>query len=213
MSKAKLIKVRERFWGVADTDIVARGTAVLTALTGNTNFPSVPVDLAALRLALDTFAASIAQAADGSKKVIADKSRQRKTVIEMLRLLGRYVEIESKNDLAILQTSGFQAISTTRAPAQPLSEKIRKIEHGPNRGQVVVWLLSVRGAVSYQIRYAPSVNGATPTTWNEKLVAQVKAPAVLTGLTPGTTYAFQARAALKNSMYTDWTDSLTFICT
>jgi hypothetical protein len=44
-------------------------------------------------------------------------------------------------------------------------------------------------------------------------VARVKTPAVINGLTPGVKYAFQARAALRNSSYTDWSDSVTFICT
>jgi hypothetical protein len=40
----------------------------------------------------------------------------------------------------------------------------------------------------------------------------VKAPVVLKGLTPATTYLFQARA-LVNNTYTDWSDSISFICT
>jgi hypothetical protein len=56
------------------------------------------------------------------------------------------------------------------------------------------------------------VNGVA-TAWTEQPVGQVKSPVVLTGLTPGTNYAFQARATLKNNTYTDWSDSVTFICT
>src|SRR5205814_774366 len=120
---------------------------------------------------------------------------------------------QSQGDMSIFQTSGFQAASTTKASAQSLSEKIRKIDHGTNSGQVLIWVRSLRGALSYQIRYAPVINGATPVNWTEQVVTQVKSPAVLTGLTPVTTYAFQARAALKGNTYTDWTDSVTFVCT
>src|SRR5438477_4115363 len=126
----KVIHVLERFWGVNDTEVVARGNAVQTNMTGNSYFTNPPVDLATLKAAVDSLHAMIAQAADGSKKVIAEKNKQRATVINMLRMLGRYVEIQSQDDMSIFQTSGFQAASTTRAPAQPLSEKIRKIEHG-----------------------------------------------------------------------------------
>jgi len=213
MATQKVIHVLERFSGVADTDVVARGNAIQTSLTGNSHFANAPVDLAVLKTNLDTLAALIAQAADGSKKVIAEKNKQRATVIDMLRLLGRYVEIQSQGDMSIFQTSGFQAASTTKASAQPLSEKIRKIDHGTNSGQVLIWVRSIRGALSYQIRYAPVVNGVTSANWTEQLVTQVKSPVVLTGLTPVTTYAFQARAALKGNTYTDWTDSVTFVCT
>ena len=37
-------------------------------------------------------------------------------------------------------------------------------------------------------------------------------PLILTGLTAATTYLLQARALIKNT-YTDWSDSITFICT
>jgi hypothetical protein len=213
MSNRKVIRVLERFSGVADTEVVARGNAVQTNMTGNSHFTNAPVDLAVLKTNLDTLAALMAQAADGSKKVIAEKNKQRATVIDMLRMLGRYVEIQSQGDMAIFQTSGFQAAPATKASAQPLSEKIRKIARGTNTGQCIIWVQPVRGAVSYSIRYGASMNGAVPANWTEQLVAQVKTPAVLTGLTTGTTYAFQARAALKGNTYTDWSDSVTFVST
>jgi len=213
MSNQKVIHVLERFSGVTDTDVVVRGSTVQTNMTGNSHFTNAPVDLAVLKTNLDTLAALIALAADGSKKVIAEKNKQRATVIDSLRLLGRYVEIQSQGDMAIFQTSGFQAAPTTKAAAQPLSEKIRKIARGTNSGQVIIWVRPVRGAVSYSIRYGASINGAVPASWTEQLVAQVKTPAVLTGLTTGTTYAFQARAALKDSTYTDWSDSVTIVST
>jgi hypothetical protein len=210
---AKVIHVLERFSGVSDTEVAARANTVQINMTGNSHFPNPPVDLAALKTATDTLTALIAQAADGSKKVIAEKNKQRATVIDMLRMLGRYVEVQSQLDMSIFQTSGFQAASTTKASSQPLSEKIRKIEHGSNTGQISLWVRSVRGALSYVVRYGPSVNGAAPATWSEQVVTEVKTPVVLNGLTPATTYAFQARAALKGNTYTDWSDSVTFVCT
>lgn len=213
MSTMKVIHVLERFSGVSDTDVAVRSNTVQINLTGNLHFPNPPVDLAALKTATDTLTALIAQAADGTKKVIAEKNKQRAPVIAMLRMLGRYVEIQSQGDMAIFQTSGFQAASTTKVLAQPLSKNIRKIAHGSNSGQILIWAQSIRGALSYQIRYAASVNGAAAANWTEQLIAQVRTPALLTGLTPGTKYAFQARAALKGNTYTDWSDSVTFICT
>jgi hypothetical protein len=87
------------------------------------------VDLAALKTAIDTFSALIAQALDGSKKVIAQKNKQRHALTKMLKLLGRYVEVTSNGDMAIFQTSGFQAAAPKTTPA-PLTEKIRKVQHG-----------------------------------------------------------------------------------
>ena len=172
----------------------------------------MPVDLATLKTNIESFSALIAESLDGSKKVIAEKNKQRQVVITTLRLLGRYVEGACKNDMAIFQTSGFEPASTTKVVLPPLSEKIRKIEHGANSGQIAVWVKAVPDAVSYELRFAAIGNGGTPSAWTNVPVAIVKTPTIVNGLTPGTTYTFQARALAKDG-YTDWSDSLTFICT
>ena len=103
---------------VSDEGVVSRATAIQTNMTGNVHFPSPPADLAALKTSIDTLSALIAQALDGSKKVIAQKHKQRDVVIRMLRMLGRYVEVASNGDMAIFQTGGFQPASTTKTTSQ-----------------------------------------------------------------------------------------------
>jgi Fibronectin type III domain len=197
----------------SDAEVVSRATAVQTNMTGNANFPTPPVDLAALKTAIDSLLALMAEALDGSKKVVAEKNKQRHAVIKMVRLLGRYVEYNCKDDMAIFQSSGLQAASTTKNRTQPLSEKIRKLEHGANSGQIAVWLRRVRGASSYELHYGSAASGGgPPASWTTQIVTRVKAAVTLSGLTPGTTYVFQARALLKEG-YTDWSDSVTLMCT
>ena len=212
MATTKNIKAMDGFTGVKDTDVAARGATVLTALTGNSKFPNSPVDLTAFKGDLDSFNALIAQAAGGSKAVIASKNKQRQTVIQMLRLLARYVEVTSNGDMSVFQTSGFQAATSTRTKSQPLSEKIRKIDHGSNSGQVILWVNTVRGALSYEVRYGVSVNSAVPATWTSQAAPMVKTPVVIVGLTAGSAYQFQVRAMLKTG-WTDYSDAVTFICT
>jgi len=212
MSKAKTIRPLEGYAQVPDADVVARGTVVQTGINGNPNFPSPPIDPAALKAAIERLSALIAEALDGSKKVIAEKNNQREAVIKMLRLLGRYVEVTCKDDIAIFKSSGFEPASTTRTPRQQLSERIRKIDHGANSGQLRIQLKAHPKALSYELRHAVLDSGGTPGTWTTQLVTSVKTPLAVNGLTPGTTYAFQVRAMEKLG-YTDWSDSATFMCT
>ena len=212
MSTTKTIRPLDGFSNASDADVVSRGISVETNMTGNANYLNPPVDLAALKAGTDKLSALMADALDGSKKVIAEKNKQRAAVIKMLRLLGRYVEVTCKDDMAIFKSSGFEPASQTRAAPLPLSEKIRKVEHGANSGQIVVWIKSVPKASSYELRYGAGGTGGTPGTWITQLVTTVKTPATLSGLTPGTTYVFQARALAKDG-YTDWSDSVTFMCT
>src|SRR5581483_10844058 len=129
-TQTKNIKAVEGFTGMKDTDVAAQGATVLTALTGNSKFPNTPVDLSVFKTGLDLFNALIAESASGTKAVIASKNKQRQTIIQMLRLLARYVEFTSNGDMSVFQTSGFQAAAGTKVKRQPLSEKIRKIDHG-----------------------------------------------------------------------------------
>src|SRR5207245_5226983 len=98
MKNKKNIKPLYGFTNVSDADVVSRCTNIQTSMTGNPHFPNPPADLAALKTAIETFSALIAQALDGSKKVIAEKNKQREVVIKMVRLLGRYVEVTSNAD-------------------------------------------------------------------------------------------------------------------
>jgi hypothetical protein len=212
MAKTILIKPLDGFSGVSDADVIVRCNTIQTNIDGNSYFAVPPVDPATLKKEIDKFSALVTQAHDGSKKAIAEKNKQREVVIKMVRLLGRYVEVTSNGDMAIFQTSGFQPASTTRTSSEPLSEKIRKIEHGPNSGQILVWVRKISKASSYEVRYV-AANAPPPTPWTSVGVPQVKAAVTIAGLTPGTTYNFQARALTKDNGYTDWTDSISFICT
>jgi hypothetical protein len=48
--------------------------------------------------------------------------------------------------------------------------------------------------------------------WTTIPISNVKSAIKISGLTPTTTYAFQVRK-LVDSRYTDWSDSITFMCT
>lgn len=209
--KTKEIIALVGFDGVSNGDVLHRGVNIQTSLTGNSNFPNPPVDLAVLKAALETFAALTAQALDGSKQVIAQRNHQRMTVIHMLRILARYVEMASNGDLAVFQTSGFEAAPMTRVTKPPLSERIRKVERGNNSGEIAAWVQRMRGASSYEFRWGQPAAGAVPAAWTTLPLTRVKQAVTITGLTPGMTYMFQARA-LAGNKFTDWSEPVTFVC-
>jgi len=211
--KNKLIKPLEGYTAMSDDDVVSRGTAVVTGLTGNTHFTTLPVDLVTLKANVDSFHALTVEAQDGSRKVITQKNKQREAVIKMLRLLARYVEITSDGDLANFTSSGFLPASTTKVPPSPLPlPVIRSVTHGVLSGELVVQVEAIPKAVNYEIRYGIVVNGAAPGSWMSKVITKVKPPVGIEGLTPGTIYAIQVRA-LGPLGYTAWTDSTTCMCT
>jgi hypothetical protein len=148
------IKPYEAYGRMSDEAVLIIANAVQTAMTGNFNFPNLPVDLAALKSDIERFAALMAESQDGSKKVIAERNKQRDVVVKKLRLLGRYVEVHCNNDMAIFKSSGLQPALTTKARPQDLSLNIRSFEHGELSGTIVVRLKAVPEAICYELRYA-----------------------------------------------------------
>src|SRR5215831_4636199 len=121
-AKPKPIRALLGFRTASDADILSRAKAVLAGMTGNTKFATPPVAMDTLKTAIDVFAASVADALDGSKKAITTKHKDREALIKLLRQLATYVEAASDEDMAIFTSSGFTALSTKRNPPQELAQ-------------------------------------------------------------------------------------------
>ena len=213
MTQAKSIKASVGFRKLSAGDVLARANAILDGVyTAKDDYANPPVDQATLKSQIDALSAGITAALDGGKKAVARRKHLKEVVINSLGQLGHYVGANCKDDMPTFLKSGFQPISTVRTPAAPLSESIRKIAPGKNSGQMEVTLVSQQDALAYQLRWAAVGSGATPGNWTEQPVGNVKSPALVTGLSPGMAYAFQVRA-VTNAGYTDWSESVTRICT
>jgi hypothetical protein len=212
MTQPKPIKASLGFKKTSAGDVVARANAVHDGVySAKDDYPAPPIDPATLKTQIDALSAGITGALDGGKKAIAVREHQKEVLIKSLRRLGHYVEDNCKDDMPTFLKSGFQPITITRTPAQAVSAAIRKIVPGKNNGHMLVSLVSRQDALSYQLRWAPVGPGGTGN-WTEQPVGKTKPAASVTGLTPGTAYAFQVRA-VTNSGYTDWSESVTRICT
>jgi hypothetical protein len=62
---------------MSDTDLIQQLINVEKGLSGNPNFPNTPVDLATFKSGIDTLTVLVTDAADGSKKAITAKNKQR----------------------------------------------------------------------------------------------------------------------------------------
>ncbi len=204
----KLIKAAFDYGKRLPEELLADGYAVVTGLTGNTKFTNLPVDLTVLKSTLDTYAVGIGEARDGGRKAIATRNKQGENIIRMLRELATYVELHCKDDMDTFLSSGFNPRSTTRVAPQPLAQpKILNLNQG-NSGELLVTVQAVRKAKHYELHYGPvGAGGATPASWVALILPNAKI-ATVSGLTPGTTYAFQVRAYGVLG-YTGWSSSAT----
>ena len=213
MTKTISIKASLGFKKAPAKDVLARATAVLGGVfTDKDDYSNPPVDQATLKSQIEALSAGIAASLDGGKIAIAAREHLKEVVIKSLRQLGHYVEENCKDNLETFLKSGFQPVLTTPTSTPPLSDAIRKIVHGTNSGQMKVSLMAQAGALSYQFRRAPVGPGGALGDWVEQPVGSTRPAVLVTGLTPGTAYAFQVRA-VTNDGYTDWSASVTRIAT
>jgi hypothetical protein len=212
MKRVNLIRVNVGVSGLTEAEFQSRCGAVEKGTFGNPAYPNPPVDPAVFKGALDSYSAAVVDVvAGGGKRAITERHKQRVALTKMLRKLGHYVEANCKDDLMTLRSSGFEAAATNPVGPQPLNQPtIDKVDHG-NTGQLLFKIKRVPRARIYEMRYA-SLIGGIPGTWTILLVPSAKGPVPVNGLTPGTNYAFQVRAAGLLG-YTDWSDAVTRMCT
>jgi|GraSoiStandDraft_10_1057309.scaffolds.fasta_scaffold192614_2 Fibronectin type III domain len=211
MSTKKLstIKAVTGFRKMKPDAVYSAANAIYAGLNGNANIsaPPAPFDLPTLLAANQELSAANSAALDGGTKALAQRNRQKEVVVKLLDQLAKYVQSNCKDDMTIFLSSGFKAQSSTKTTATTASESIRSVKVGPNTGQAQVKLVAVQGAGSYEVRWAPVPAGGVPSAWTTQPITNVRSATLVTGLTPGTTYAFQARAVIQ-SAYTDWSDSV-----
>ena len=198
---------------LAPLELLQAATAIYIGTNGNPDFPNPTVDLAVLKAHIDNFSSAITASLDGGKKAIAERNRLAEVLIKALRLLGKYVEIASKDDMKTFLSSGFQAKSIGGGRSQALSQFIRSINPGPLSGQVEVTIAAVPGAHAYETRWGVAGAGGTPpAVWTSQATGKTRPPVLITGLAPGTNYVFQVRS-LTGTIYSEWSDSVVRICT
>ena len=199
VTKVTPIKVSLLFVTAAPADLYTFAGSVYSGMNGNAAYPTPPVDMLTLKAAVDAYDTLLAAALDGSKKVLVQRNHQGEALIKILKELAHYAGQASKDDMTIFASSGFKAVSKVRTAKPPMSQSIRKITDGPGSGQLLVSLVRVSGALSYEVRWVPVATATTASVtalaWVSTLVKSTHPPATVSNLTPGTNYQFEVQTS------------------
>jgi len=196
---------------MTDQQIVATGAAVLLGMTGNLAFPAPPVELPAVQAVLDGLMAALAAQAHGGPATTAEKNNKREALSVLLRRLAHYVEACSNNNLAVLLSSGFSAASANRAQLPLMKPAIVSVDNGKST-QLLVKVGRIAQARCYELRAAAIVAGGAQGPWQAATLCTSSRSMAINGLTPGITYAVQARAIGGSTGSSDWSDSVAHMC-
>ena len=198
------------FSSLNDADLIAQALAGHNGVKAHPELFPNPPDLDVIAAATQSFQTSIADALDGGKKAIAERTKARTTLIKALRPLGHYVEANSKDDPTIVAASGFKTVTKVHVPPQPTEPgAIVLLTTGSQSGQIVVKGKVLATAKAYILHYAALGADGKPGNWTEVGMTNPRAIPV-NGLVPGTSYAFQLRG-LGRLGYGDWSEIATRI--
>ena len=192
--------------GITDPDVAANALAAHDGVKAHPEFFPNPPELDTFLASIQTFEGSIAAAKDGGKKAVSQKNKARAATIKLMRQLGHYVEANCKDDITIVNASGYKVAAKIKTVPQPMPKGvITKVDAGPVSGQMVVKGKPIPKAHSYVFRYAGPGPDGKLGAWTEIALTNPRAIHI-TGLTPGTTYQLQIRA-LGVLGFGEWSDA------
>ena len=191
--------------------LITTAGAIITGMTGNSAYPSPPVDLKTVQAAVDDLRAALAARANGGRAATADKNNKKAALIVLLRRLRPYVEENCGNDLSVLLSSGFQAAVTTRVRSPLENPSILKVGRG-NSTELVLKVTPIAHAKCYEARAAAVGAENTPGPWQAAGMFTNSRSMTIDGLTPTTTYMFQVRAIGGSTRYSEWSDPVSHMC-
>ena len=210
----KGVRVKSGYTKMSHHDFWELLLRVYQGMLNNLYFSKPPIAISALKAKMDQYSAAISATMSGAKVQFAQRDSLRHDLEGMLRLLGTYVEQACEDDENIAKTSGFDLQPSTHEPARPLdTQRIRKLDHGSNSGEILVWPpRSYRKIRTCDLRYVPVDDAGLPVgDWTETVITDFLKPITIKNLKPGVVYAFQIRA-LGDLGKTDWSDSVTIMC-
>ena len=201
------LRVNLGFANAPDHTLEEIAGAVSDNLYGKPAYPTPPVTQAALDAGRTAFIDAIAAQAQGGTAATADKNNKREDLIGLLRQLAGYVQENHGNDLAVLLSSGFEAVSTNRASSPLAKPRIKDILNGMS-GQLILRGTPLANCRCFEVRYAAIGAGGAPGPWQSAGLITNSRSMPVNGLTPGTMYVFQIRGIGGSTGYSDWSDAV-----
>lgn len=188
-------------------DIIDECRAIVTAMTGNANFPTPNPALAGLTTQINTLE-SKQQAAEAARQAALMKTSERDAaraaLLANMSLLAAYVESASGGVAEKIQSAGM-AVRAEGTPSAMTQVTGLESSPGDDAGEVDLVWDPVKGRLTYEIQSSP--DPITPTSWVHRASVS-KSTAVLTGLPSATRCWFRVRAIGPNGPG-PWSDPAT----
>lgn len=173
--------------------LLAYFTNVIAKLTGNLNFPDLPIDLATLNAMAANFTANITRATQGSPSARAARNAEVLKVGATLTILADYVRMTSAGNAEMLASSGFP-LSKQREPVGPIGTPMMKAAKITGiQGQTELIWTTIFGSHSFQVWQTESDPAAENVEW-VRVTSTTRSRCVVNGLQSYKPYWFCVEA-------------------
>jgi len=201
-----MAKIRLNLSGLSTAQKLAKAEQVVTAMTGNTNFPTPTPPLSTITTAATELRAADAEAQAArqtSKEKTNVKNQKEDRLEQLLTQVVGYVESVAGSDEQMILSAGLD-LRAVGAPSTEPPEPPHGLTAtvGDHDGEIDLSWDTVTGAKSYVIEQ--SADPATPTTWTHAGVS-TRSFNTAQRLTSGTRYWFRV-AAVNNNGQSGWSD-------
>jgi hypothetical protein len=206
--KTPIIRVSLAFGNeMPDDTLITFARSVHALLYVAAGFTNIPITAAVLEGGVDAFATTKAAQASGGKAATAEKNNKRADLVKQLKELAFYVQVTSDNNLAMLLSTGFQAVSTNRARVPLAKPAVLRVVTGMS-GEGLVTLTADKASRGSEVRVAEVDASGAPGPYRPVVSSTSSRNIAIPDLVPGQLYAYQGRNFGGATTFSDWSDVL-----
>lgn len=200
--------MKSGFSRVRDDDLAHKAHTIISALTGNENFPTLDPALATLRATLSAFEAALAlpKGSDRDAQVASTRS----SLTTQLEQVARLLELTPGVTDAMLATTGFEIRqSGVRTDAPVDAPRNARLKTTGTMGSIQLLCDAVTRAKSYEVQFTQDPNAGP---WTHAGTFPSTRKIILRGLMRGKDYWLRIRAIGPNGPGA-WSDRATIMVT
>jgi hypothetical protein len=198
------IRTNRKYNKLSDTELSRFVGGTIVGFTGSTTLPDPPVAPAELTLQKTAYDTAITNAVRGGSLATSIKDAARAVIVSSLDKNASYVDINCQEDLTILLSSGYEAVSTNRSRQVLAAPVIVAVENG-QAGQLRLRVTgdSNRRAIQGRIKPVGSAEFGPVITF------QGSRSIVFDALSAGVSYVMQLIGLGGSTGQSDWSESVT----
>lgn len=110
-----MARIKTGFTTFTDAALLIEASRIIASMTGNPHFTAPVPPLSEVKDAYEAFDTAMSATGDGNKDATIVKNKTRAALERLLGQLALYVQLQSKSNEIILQSSGYELV-TKRNP-------------------------------------------------------------------------------------------------